>query len=128
MFVKFHSPIASPLTVASKKTPLWVRIAANHININKYIQFGHYPIPNVQRTLEKLKGYEHFLEYDGYNMCHQLKYDEETSNKLSVQTVWEEYRPRFVLEDVAPATAVLQKKMDEMFGDLGEWFIPISTT
>ncbi len=35
------------------------------------------------------------------------------------------YRPKFVLEGVAPATVALQEKMDEMFGDLGEWCIPI---
>ena len=52
MFIKSNSPIASPLTIASKKTPPYVRIAANYVQVNKYIQFGQYPIPNVQRTLE----------------------------------------------------------------------------
>ncbi len=37
MFIKSNSPIASPLTIASKKTPPYLRIAANYVNVNKYI-------------------------------------------------------------------------------------------
>jgi hypothetical protein len=95
------------------------------VQVNKYIQFGQYPIPNVQRTLERLQGYSYFIECDGYNMFHQLVYDDETSDKLSVQTIWGEFRPKFVLEGVAPATAVLQETMDNMFADLGDWCIPV---
>ena len=37
MFIKSNSPVASPLTIASKKTLPFVHIAANYCNANKYI-------------------------------------------------------------------------------------------
>ena len=42
-----------------------------------------------------------------------------------MQTIWGEFKPRFVLEGVALATAVLQETMDKTFADLGDWCIPV---
>jgi hypothetical protein len=89
--------------------------------INEYIEFGHYPIPNVQGTLASLLPYVFFMDLDLSHSFYQLKLSKETSEKLSVQTPWGQYEPMYLPEGCAPATAALQQAMDDIFGDLGPW-------
>ena len=38
-----------------------------------------------------------------------------------MQTPWGQYRPKFLPEGVNAATGILQKAMQDIFGDLGDW-------
>jgi len=42
-----RSPIASPIVIAPKATSPFIRICGDYVQINKCIENGHYPIPNV---------------------------------------------------------------------------------
>ena len=63
-FEECDSPWASPLVVASKGSEPWIRLCINLQRVNKYIDFGHEPIPDVKQTLYKLLVCKYFLELD----------------------------------------------------------------
>ena len=105
-FEPCQSDWASPLTVAPKATDPFVRLCVNLQRVNKYIRFGHPPIPNVQHTLHKLKGFKYFLDIDARNGYHQVPLAEQTSMRLSVQTPWGQFRPKFLCEGTCNGTAV----------------------
>ena len=49
------SPIASPLVIAPKATKPFIRFCGdNLILVHKYIETGHYPIPNVFISIQKI--------------------------------------------------------------------------
>lgn len=124
-YVPSDSPIASCLVIAPKATAPFIRFCGDYVTINKYIVTGHYPIPNVRLTLEKISKFKIFLDFDMVNSFHQIKLAQETSEKLSVQTPWMLVRPLFLPEGVPIASGVLQKIVSEIFGDFEEWSIAI---
>jgi hypothetical protein len=119
------SPIASPLVIAPKATKPFIRICGDYVAINKYINIGHYPIPNVPYSLEKICHYRVFVDLDMTNSFHQFRLAALTSSRLSWQTPWGQYEPIFMPEGIGPASGVLQKAVSEIFSDFGEWMICI---
>jgi len=66
------SPVASCLVIAPKATKPFIRFCGDYVTINKYILTGHYPIPHVQRSLEKIRPYRIYLDLDLVNSFHQF--------------------------------------------------------
>ena len=113
-----NSPWASPLTVAPKATEPFIRLCINLSRINKYIRYGHHPIPNVLKEIQLLKGYSMFLDLDARNGYHQIPLHPATAEKLAVQSPFGLYQPKFLVEGVCCGTAVFQKTMMDIFDDL----------
>jgi hypothetical protein len=120
-----NSPIASCLVVAPKATAPFIRFCGDYVSINKYIVTGHYPIPHVQRSLDKICGFSIFLDIDLVNAFHQVPLAPLTSERLSVQTPWGQVQPKFMPEGIAPATFVLQQVVSEIFSVFEDWTIAI---
>jgi hypothetical protein len=120
-----RSPWASCLVVAPKATPPYIRFCGDYVNINKELETGHYTIPNVKHELAKIINFPMYLDIDLTNAFHQIPLDPETSAKLSIQTPWGQYEPRFMPEGIAPATGVLQETVKSIFADMEEWAIVI---
>ena len=120
-YVKCDSPWASPLTVAPKATEPFIRLCVNLRKINSYVDFGHFPIPNVKGTLESLLPYKFFCDIDLKSSFHQIPLSKESSEKLSVSTPWGQFRPKFVPEGLCQASQNLQECMTDMFGGMGDW-------
>ena len=116
---------ASCLVTAFKPTPPGVRFCGDYRWLNEYIVVGHYPIPNVQNTLNKAKGFRVFCDLDWTNSFHQILLDDETADNLSVQTPWGQYAPKFLPEGVGPASGVLQSIVVELFSEFSDWTIAI---
>lgn len=121
------SPIASCLVIAPKATPPFIRFCGDYVDINKWIDIGHYPIPHIQRILEKISKFKVFLDMDMANSFHQIYISAATSSKLSIQTPWGQVEPIFMPEGIGPASGVLQKTVVEIFIDseTEEWMIAI---
>lgn len=119
------SPIASCLVVAPKATAPFIRLCGDYVAINKYIETGHYPIPHVLRALEKICRFRFFLDIDLVNAFHQVPLDWLTSQRLSIQTPYGQFAPRFMPEGIAPATFVLQETISKIFSEFDEWTIAI---
>ena len=124
-YVTSDSPIASCLVIAPKATPPFIRFCGDYVLINRWIITGHYPIPDVGKHLEKISLFTIFVDLDWTNSFHQFLLDQETSEKLSVQTPWGQVRPLFLPEGVPPASGFLQSMVDEIFGDFSDWCIAI---
>lgn len=120
-----RSPWASCLVVAPKATPPYIRFCGDYVQINKHMETGHYTIPNVKHELGKIIKYPIYLDIDLTNAFHQIPLDEDTASKLSIQTPWGQYQPKFMPEGIAPATGVLQETVRKIFGDCDEWAIVI---
>lgn len=123
---KSRSPVASPLVFAPKATKPFIRTCGDYVYLNKFIENGHYNIPNVQNELRnKLVKFRIFLDIDMTNSFHQIPLDDETSAKLSVQTPWGQFEPKFMPEGISPGSLVLQEIMNDIFRDYDEFMIVI---
>ena len=120
-----RSPWASCLVVAPKATPPYIRFCGDYVEVNKHMEVGNYTIPNVRHELDKIINFPIYLDIDLTNAFHQILLDDETSEKLSIQTPWGQYKPKFMPEGIAPATGVLQETVKAIFGDFEEWAIVI---
>ena len=125
MYEPSKSPIASCLVIADKATSPFIRICGDYVRVNKYVVTGHYPIPHVLRSLEKICGYRVFLDLDLVNAFHQVPLGPKTSAKLSIQSPWGQFQPKFMPEGVAPATFILQETVSKIFDEFSEWTIAI---
>lgn len=117
------SSVASCLVIAPKATKPFIRFCGDYVAINRYIITGHYPIPHVQRSLEKIRLFDIFMDLDLVNSFHQFKLAFQTSQNLSVQTPWGQVAPIFMPEGVSPATFVLQENATKIFAGFEDWSI-----
>ena len=124
-YQKSRSPWASCLVVAPKATPPYIRFCGDYVNINKHMQVGNYTIPNVKHELDKIINFPLYMDIDLTNAFHQIPLAEETSERLSIQTPWGQYAPKFMPEGIAPATGILQEVVREIFEDFSDWAIVI---
>jgi hypothetical protein len=86
---------------------------------------GHYPIPNVRQSLEKIIKFPLFLDFDLTNGFHQFLLSEESSRMLSVQTPWGQFEPRFLPEGVPQGSGILQEVMMDVYSEFSDWAIVI---
>ena len=119
------SSIASCLVIAPKATHPFIRFCGDYVSINKYIEVGHYPIPHVLRSLEKISKYSVFLDFDMANAFHQVRLGPETSRRLSIQTPWGQFQPLFMPEGIGPASGKLQQVVSSVFAGFEDWTICI---
>ena len=119
-----RSPWASCLVIAPKATKPFIRICGDYVQMNKYIATGHYYIPTVRHELDKIIHYPLYLDIDLTNAFHQIPLHANTMDKLSVQTPWGQFKPKFLPEGVGPGSGVLQEYVRKMFSDF-EWAVVI---
>ena len=120
-----NSSIVSALVVADKATDPFVRLCGDYRWVNNYVLLQHGWIPVVQDALAKLKGFNYYIDIDLTNAFHQFRIDFETSQVLALLTPQGTLRPKFLPEGVAPASAILQTKMMELFSGFDEWLLVI---
>ena len=124
-YVFSDSPVASPLVIAAKATPPFIRYCGDYQGVNKFVKIGVYYIPNVPHSIEKARGFAIYIDLDMSNSFHQIRLGPVTSNILSVQTPWGLVRPLFLPEGVGPASGILQTRVMEIFKDFADWTIVI---
>jgi hypothetical protein len=125
-YIPSTSPVASCLVIAPKATAPHIRFCGDYATmINHWMETGHYPIPHVFRSLEKISKFKVFVDLDMSNSFHQFPLAEKTRRLLSIQTPWGQFEPLFLPEGVPPASGVLQKFVYEVFADFQEWTIVI---
>lgn len=125
LYVPSDSEIASNLVIAPKATKPFIRFCGDYVAINKHIEIGHYPIPHVVYSLEKIRQFKVFLDLDWANSFHQVKLATNTSKRLSILTQWGLVRPLFMPEGIGPASGILQRVVSDCFADFGDWSIAI---
>ena len=124
-FVESFSAIASPLVVAAKATPPYVRLCGDYRRVNQFITVPQDTIPRPEYEIMKAAKYSVFFDTDMTNSFHQLVLSDKDSELLSVQTPWGLYRPKFLPEGVGPASGILMKVVREVFQEFEEWTIVI---
>lgn len=124
-YIPSTSPVASPLVIAGKATPPYIRFCGDYVYVNGYIVRGHFPIPNVKNSLGKIANFKVFIDLDWVNSFHQIKLGPVTRGMLSVQTPWGQVEPLFLPEGVSPASGILQEIVVALFEDFSDWTIAI---
>ena len=125
MYVPSTSSFASPLVIAPKPTPPYVRFCGDYVFINTFIKFMQCWIPIIMHELEKAAMGKYFLDFDMKNAFHQIILSKATSLLLTILTPWGAVRPLYMPEGISPATGILHTVMTEIFKDLLEWAIVI---
>lgn len=118
-----HGPIASPLLVVPKATDPFIRLVSHYAWLTTYLSVPKYPLPHVRDSLNFIKagygddrgGFKVFFDLDMTNSFHQIRIDTASSEYLSIVTPWGQFRPVFLPEGIAPATAILQQVVDAVF-------------
>jgi hypothetical protein len=113
------------LVIAPKATFPFIRFCGDYVFLNKFIVIGHFPIPDVVRSLAKLAKFMIYLDFDLVNAFHQILLGPITSSLLSIQTPWGQFQPKFMPEGIGPASFKLQAVVQEIFQDFDEWTIVI---
>jgi hypothetical protein len=75
--------------------------------------------------LDVISTFKVFADLDMANSYHQLKLAKNTSEKLSIQTPWGQFEPKFLPEGVGPASGLLQSVVNQLFSEFSEWCIAI---
>jgi hypothetical protein len=119
------SPISSPIVVAPKSTPPFIRICGDYKVVNRFLRAFHFPIPNVVHELHKAARFIIYVDLDMRNAFHGIIIARTTSGYLSVQTPFGQFEPMFLPEGVSPASLILMAIMSDMFSDFTEWIIVI---
>ena len=114
-YTESTSPVTSPLCIAPKPTPPYLRFCGDYVEVNKYIIFEQHPIPIVLHELQKAARGKYFNDYDMKNGFHQFKLADLTSNRLSVLTPWGNFKPGWMPEGVPPASGILNTTMTDIF-------------
>ncbi len=83
------------------------------------------PIPNVQHELQKIVNYPVYIDVDMSNSFHQIRLVELTSEGLSLQTQWGQFRPLYMPKGISPGSLILQETARKIFGNFDEWTIII---
>ena len=125
LYVPSRSPWASPLVIAPKATAPFIRFCGDYVWLNEHVIFPQLTIPSVGHEIVRASKCAMFLDADLCNSFHQIPLDEETSQKLAVQTPWGLVEPKFLPEGVSPASGFLQYFVTQMFSDYAEWMICI---
>lgn len=125
MYVPSTSSFASPLVIAPKPTPPYVRFCGDYVFLNTFITFMQCWIPIIMHELEKAARGKYFLDFDMKNAFHQIVLSKATSLLLTILTPWGAVRPLYMPEGISPATGILHTIMTEIFKDLLEWAIVI---
>ena len=125
MYQPSTSPIASPIVVAPKETPPFIRICGDYTWLNIFLLALNFPIPHVLQALAKICAFAVFLDLDMTNSFHQLPLSERSSRLLSVVTPLGQFEPKFLPEGIPMASQMLQKVVTEIFADFMDWMIVI---
>ena len=120
-----HIYIASPLVIAPKATTPYIRLCGDYREINKYIKCPADAIPYPLKKVQDAQKFLYFCDIDMTNSFHQFALDDDTSSKLSIQTIWGLVRPRFMPEGISPASMLLQRTVLSAFADFDAWMIAI---
>ena len=117
---KYHlqpstSTTASPCVIAPKATHPYIRFCGDYVWLNDYIPSDQHPLVNVQLEMAKLAQFSVYIDLDMVNAFHQLRLGPRTMQALSVTTPLGHVEPRFLPEGVKPASAMLQKTVENIF-------------
>lgn len=127
------SRISSPMTVAKKVTPPYIRVCTDTSALNRFFEVPSWPIPDPQDQIRKAALYIYYTDLDMTNGFHQLRVCKFSSELLSVATIFGQFEPCFLPEGVAPASYYLHYAMIDIaikYGakigqDILEWTIII---
>lgn len=125
MYQPSTSPISSPIVVAPKSTPPYVRLCGDYRAVNEYIKMFNFPIPDPRRELHRAAAFKVFIDLDMKNAFHGLRLHWYTSRMLSIQTPYGQFEPLFLPEGVSPASLLLMATMSDIFMDYYQWMIVI---
>ena len=125
IYADSDSHIASPLVIAPKATTPYISLCGDYREINKYIKCPADAIPYPLKKVQDTQKFLYFCDIDMTNSFHQFALDDDTSSKLSIQTIWELVRPRFMPGGISPASMLLQRTVLSVFADFDAWMIAI---
>jgi RNase H-like domain found in reverse transcriptase/Reverse transcriptase (RNA-dependent DNA polymerase) len=120
MYERHDGPWASPPTIAPKASKPFIRICGDYRWLNEHIQGQQGPIPDVRKLLDRIAAKRYVIDADLANAFHQIRLDADSSSKLSLQTPWGQFAPRFLPEGVKPGSHQLQKVVSDIFADFGD--------
>jgi hypothetical protein len=105
------SPYTSPTFYIPKKDKGEYRLVVDYRKLNDITVKDHYPMPNIQMELDKLKGKHLFTKFDvraGYN---NIRIEDDDAYKAAFKTPLGTYVPKVMPFGLTNAPSVFQRAM-----------------
>ena len=113
-YFKESSPTVSGVVVVIKPdgSP---RICCDFRWINEHLKGYNSFMPDVKDSLDEMEGCIYFCDLDWLKAYHQFPLGKATSRLLAMITPWGVMQPNFLPEGVAPASAIMQEHVQQIF-------------
>ena len=106
-----NSPYASPIFYIPKKDKGEYRLVVDYQKLNDVTEKDHYPMPNVQVELDKLKEKTLFTKFDVYTGYNNILMDPDNAYKATFKTPLGTYIPKVMNFGLSSAPSVFQRAM-----------------
>ena len=137
IYAIFDSPWVSPVHVVPKKGGFTVirnerneliptrtmtgwRVCIDYRKLNTATRKDHFPLPFIDKMLDRLKGHPHFYFLDGYSRYNQIAIAPEDQEKTTFTCPYGTFAFRRMSFGLCNAPATFQRCMMSMFSNLAE--------
>lgn len=90
-----------------------IRVCIDPLHLNKALQRGHYPLPQLDDVLPNMSQAQVFTKADCKEGFLQIELDEESSLLTTFQTPWGRYRWKRMPFGISPAPEIFQQFLDQ---------------
>ena len=142
IYAILNSPWVSPVHVVPKKGGFSVirnemneliptrtvtgwRVCIDYRKLNTTTRKDHFPLPFIDKMLDKLAGHPHFCFLDGYSGYNQISITHEDQEKTTFTCPYGTFAFRRMSFGLCNAPATFQRYMMSMFSDLAEEILEI---
>src|SRR5579863_8757070 len=105
------SPYTSPTFYIPKKDKGEYRLVVDYHKLNDITVKDHYPMPNVQVKLDKLKGKRLFTKFDVCARYNNILIEPEDAHKAAFKTPLGTYIPKVITFGLSNAPSIFQQSM-----------------
>ena len=106
-----NSPYMSPTFYIPKKDKGEYHLVVDYQKLNDVIEKDHYPMPNIQVELDKLKGKTLFMKFNMHAGYNNILMDPKDAYKAAFKTPLETYIPKVMTFSLSGAPSVFQRAM-----------------
>ena len=102
------------------RTVIGWRVCIDYRKLNTAIRKDHFPLPFIDKMLDRLAGHPHLFFLDGYSGYNQIAIAPEDQEKTTFSCPYGTFAFRRMPSELCNAPATFQRCMMSMFADLAE--------